>query len=140
MTERLLPSEEENREFARDILEFELNRYAGRIIVAAEAKRKIKGLEPYVAVAANGLRLITRLPAKRLILESIEQQAGDLAVVEAEYPQLVQRSERNWRALSTATWQTVQFEPDARLPEDHTIYGHIELLAALDAGKAHVEL
>lgn len=138
MTKQFQVSREETRAFAEDILKSQLDFYSGKIIVAAEAEQKTSKFDPYMALAANGLRLLSRLPAKLIILDSLEQR-GSVDVVEAVFPQIIKRNEQEWRLLAESTWEAVQFEPGVNSPVDRSLFGHIELINALSQGKAKLQ-
>jgi len=74
--------------------------------------------------------LLKPQPHARLVRHILEPREG-LEVVERAYPELTKRSEAQWQEAVDEAWQTVQYDPGAKLPQDKSAYGHVELLEEL---------
>jgi hypothetical protein len=130
-------SKEDTRMFANNILQSQLGIYCGKVIRSASLEHRTTVFERHLALAANGLRMLNRLPAKYVVFEELEARRG-LKVVTEMFPQITERTEWGWRELADSTWEVVQFTPGANPPIDQGLFGHIELIDALTDGRAQL--
>ncbi len=116
-------------------LQCHLDMFTNQLVAAAEQEQKYTIHGQTFTVAVGGAALSKRRSLRVTAREALESHDG-LDVVTEQYPVLAHRSVTDWNDALDEAWSAVRYRPEARIPEDRTVFGHIELLDAICKGTA----
>lgn len=136
MSELLPVDFEDLRQMAEITLDNHLDYFAGRLIKAAEHGRHYTIYDRTFTVAVGGAALFNRSSLKVTARSALDRHDG-LEIVEQWQPEIAHRTETDWNDALDTAWSKVAYDPEALVPADRSVFGHIELLDALRRGTAH---
>lgn len=120
----------ELRQFADDVLDEHLQHYAHALVHAAAEGYHHTVHSHTFTIAVGGVALHRRTPmltTARTAIFTYDTQD----IITQQYPHVAYRNETGWHDALDDAWAAVRFKPEAVLPEDRGVFGHIELLEAL---------
>jgi hypothetical protein len=138
MSSLLTITTEDLRQFTVDVVDEHLYHYTDQLLSAA-VQGDAETVHTKTFTLAVGAAAILTHRSWHSIARNALTSHESLEIVERIYPELPKRTVTGWNDALDEIWQTVQYKPDAILPQDRTIFGHIELLEALRKNMANLD-